>query len=380
MSQNPQGSGGKLLAVCAVVVILAGLSLVWSRLPSLGIGEVFGSDASLAVKPHPAAATVADESPGSSPAPVPPQQAGATKPFVFSGADAPPTPGDCTFASLQSADAGQPPIKVYAAGAYAGRRLGLHIDGKGSEAGRIDVAVNMPGQSVALMLGSYDPTIWHVGWSKGTRIVAALVGGYHRQVITGLPKNIPLIVTTYDAKGPCGHFYVTPQKAPSLNPIARRAFGRPIDMVYPASDGRVLIGAALADPSGWLTDASEQPDTAFQVSPARAGGQAGLAYAVSQGWLREARRSDADAWLAAQAEVVGSDIPPIAGGRRAGELRMHNGYVVLKSFELPGGLYGAHSATFFVPKGVARPTGNPGHSEIYDFNTMTCAGPACGIE
>lgn len=57
---------------------------------------------------------------------------------------------------------------------------------------------------------------------------------------------------------------------------------------------------------------------------------------------------------------------------------MHNGYVVLKPFELPGGSHGAHSATFFVPKGVARPTGDPGHSVIYDFNTMTCAGLACG--
>jgi hypothetical protein len=56
---------------------------------------------------------------------------------------------------------------------------------------------------------------------------------------------------------------------------------------------------------------------------------------------------------------------------------MHNAYVVLGPFRLPEGLYGAHSATFFVPKGVPRPTGNLGHSVLYDFNTLTCAGVLC---
>jgi hypothetical protein len=51
--------------------------------------------------------------------------------------------------------------------------------------------------------------------------------------------------------------------------------------------------------------------------------------------------------------------------------------VVLKPFRLPPGLYGAHSATFFVPKGVPRPTGELGHSVLYDFNTLTCAGTFC---
>jgi hypothetical protein len=51
---------------------------------------------------------------------------------------------------------------------------------------------------------------------------------------------------------------------------------------------------------------------------------------------------------------------------------------VLKAYTLPAGLYGANSATFFVPKGVPRPTGKLGHSTLYDFNTMSCAGVGCG--
>ena len=31
---------------------------------------------------------------------------------------------------------------------------------------------------------------------------------------------------------------------------------------------------------------------------------------------------------------------------------------------IPAGLYGAHSVTFIVPKGVPSPLGNPGHSTV----------------
>ena len=321
-----------------------------------------------AVSPPPPGAVAATPDAASTDTTMP----GATKPF-----DAPMVATEavsangCAFPML---DAAKQPFKLYAAGAYSGRKLGFQIDQSGHEAGRIDVGVNRPGEAVALMLGSYDPAVWHVGWSRGTRIVAVLVGGYHRQVVTGLPKDVPVIVSTYDNKGPCGYFYVTAEKAATLNPVARRAFGRGIDMLYPASQGSVLVGAAAG---GMITDAAAQDDIAFRIGEDMAAGEAGLAYAVSRGWLREAMQSDADAWLAARASRPQADVPPIAGGAPPGRMTMHNAYVVLKAFRLPEGLYGAHSATFFVPKGVQRPTGNLGHSVLYDFNTLTCAGTFC---
>lgn len=101
-----------------------------------------------------------------------------------------------------------------------------------------------------------------------------------------------------------------------------------------------------------------------------------LAAAVQKGFVREATWADIDAWQA----------NPAVRDRYAGKFRPARGlepagaYVVLKAFEFPPGLYGAHSARFYVPKGVPRPTGDPGHSSIFDFNTMRCDGiPAqCG--
>ena len=383
MSGAGEGGAGKFLALAMLVLILFAVALLWWRWP----GEIDAGDATAAEDageqtaqaaiPVAPAAGVAAGVPASTDAPRNPPAAaprGATKPFAFTLPERGTAAAECAFPSLA---AGTSAFKVYAAGAYSGRRLGMHIDRSGSEAGRIDVAVNRPGEAVALMLGSYDPTVWHVGWSQGTRIVAVLVGGYHRQVVTGLPEEVPLIVSTHDDRGPCGAFYVTAEKAPTLNPIARRAFGQPVAMVHPAHEGRVLIGGPMQAAGALVTDASARDDAAFQVSPGQAGGQAGLAYAVSQGWLREAGQADADAWLAARATRAGADVPPIAGGRPAGRLSMHNAYVVLASFELPPGLTGAHSATFFVPKGVRRPIGDMGHSVLYDFNTLTCAGIMC---
>jgi len=368
----------KLAAALLALVMLAGAWL-WVQRSGRASSEADAQAPAPVVRDDATAATQADEtaSPASTPvaqvpAAEPAAMPGATKPF-----DAPMVATEavsangCAFPML---DAARQPFKLYAAGAYSGRKLGFQIDQSGNEAGRIDVGVNRPGEAVALMLGSYDPTVWHVGWTRGTRIVAVLVGGYHRQAVTGLPQGVPVIVSTYDNKGPCGYFYVTADKAPTLNPIARRAFGRGIDMLYPASQGSVLVGAAAG---GMITDASAQDDDAFRIVESMAAGEAGLAYAVSRGWLREAMQSDADAWLAARASRPQADVPPIAGGAPPGRMTLHNGYVVLKPFRLPAGLYGAHSATFFVPRGVARPTGNLGHSVLYDFNTLTCAGTFC---
>lgn len=274
-----------------------------------------------------------------------------------------------------------PGFKIYAAGAYSGRGLDYQIDQSGHQATRIDVAVNDAKNPVVLMLGAYEPTVWNIGWSSETRIAAVLIGGYHRQAVAGLPENIPVLISSYDNKGPCGYFYVSQDQIGRLNPIAMKAFGQRVDMVYLAKNGSVSIGDAVSS-SSLVTSSRISPDS-FRDTDAPLAGEAGLQDAVRRGLLREARSEDMAAWMAARTTVAARrDLPPIANQTRptmpSGSI--HNGYVVLKPMKIPAGLYGAHSATFFVPKGTARPTGNPGHSQIYDFNTLTCAGLTCREE
>lgn len=275
----------------------------------------------------------------------------------------------CAFEGLQlPAD-----FVVLGAGAYSGRRTGFQIDQSGSEGTQIDVAVNHD-KPVVLMLGAYEPTIWNIVWTPGTRIVAVLASGYHRQIIAGLKGDVPSIISSYDNHGACGYFYVGGERQAAINPLSRRLFGRSVDMIYPAQDGRVLVGRAIPAGVNLLTSSSASP-VSFHDTSAPLAGQAGLDDAVEKGLLRRATAKDVEAW----ANAVNEDVPP-AQGRMipSSNFRLFHAYVVLKPFTYPAGLYGGNSATFYISKGVPRPKGNPGHSSVYDFNTLDCEGVLCG--
>ena len=269
---------------------------------------------------------------------------------------------------------------VYAAGGYQGRDTGFQIDQSGHAARQFDVAVNSPNQPVALILASYEPTIWNMGWSKGTKIVAVLVSGYHRQVITGLEKKTSVLISTYDNRGPCGYFYIRNSRNTALNPKSRALFGKPVDLVYVGDkSGRLVLGKPIDGKTKLVTAADSSPES-FRDSSAPLAGKAGLDAAVAKGLIRRATARDADAWVKAVSSRPSTlDEPPIAGKGvpKPRPPRLRNAYVVLKAFTYPAGLYGAHSATFFIAKGAPAPSGNPGHSVVYDFNTLSCKGPLC---
>jgi len=257
---------------------------------------------------------------------------------------------------------------VLAAGAYAGRPIGFQIDPSGHEGTQIDVAVNQT-KPIGLLRGADEPTIWNIGWSPGTRIVAVLASGYHRQMVAGLKGDVPIIVSTYDNHGPCGYFY--DNKRGPLSSVSYRLLKRRVNTFYPAQAGRVLVGNSISAGTRLLTASAVRPESFHDTTAPRAG-RAGLDEALKQGRLRRATRSDFAAWAHAsrgcppQQGLLRISAPGVPGDTRA--------YVVLDTFTYPAGLFGAQAVTFFIPKGVPRPSGNPGHSVIYDFNTADCQG------
>ena len=305
---------------------------------------------------------------------------GELKPFDFvadekSRQNVAPKPV-CGFAELKLPEQ----FSVFAAGAYSGRKIAFQIDQSGHEGTQIDVAVNSPGKPVVLMLGAYEPTIWNIGWSQQTRIAAVLVGGYHRQAVAGLEPGTPLLNSSFDNKGPCGYFYVTADNLAPLNPLSKRVFGRAVDMVFPATNGKVVVGEPLAAGVALVTSGAITPES-FHDKAAPMAGPAGLADAVRKGLLRKATAADAEAWSEAVLQNTPQrDLPPVAGQGvpRPPRPGLFNAYVVLKPFTYPSGLYGGNSATFLIPKGVPKPAGNAGHSSVYDFNPLNCQGALCG--
>lgn len=280
-------------------------------------------------------------------------------------------PTDCAFPNLKLPSN----VKILAGGAYGGRELNFQIDQSGHTATQFDVAVNYPNQPVVLMLGSYEPAIWNIGWASQTRILAVMVSGYHRQAVAGLPSSTPLIVSTYDNKGACGNFYVDPKRLENLNPISRRIFSKPVDLVYPAQEGKLVLGEPITKELSLITS-SEMTPQAYEDRSAPLAGAKGIDNALRRGLIRRATDADAVAWVDAVAKASPKrDIPPVAGNaamqsQRISKPELQDTYVVLKKFTYPSGLFGAHSVNFLIPKGVSKPEGNPGHCTIYDFNDV----------
>jgi len=266
-------------------------------------------------------------------------------------------------------------LRVYAAGGYNGRTLDFQIDQSGHTATQFDVSVNSTHYPVALMLGAYEPTVWSISRTRKTKILAVFVSGYHRQVLAGLDEGVLVINSTYDNQGACGHAFVGTSRIESLHPLARKLFNRDVDQLYPGDkDGRIAIGAPVYSKFDLVTSTRTPPDS-FRDRSAPLAGEAGLEQAVRNGQLRPATQADLKAWRIAR----GEKLPPgMEAGYQARDSQvLRSQYVVLKEFTFPAGLYGAHSAMFFVPRGVPRPSGNPGHSSVYDYNALGCSGPMC---
>jgi hypothetical protein len=280
-------------------------------------------------------------------------------------------PSVCAFQTPVPRDA-----VVLAAGEYGGRKAGFQIDDSGHEATQIDVAVNSTRKSVVLMLGAYEPTVWNVGWSAGTRIVGVIVSGYHAQAVAGVPRNVPIINNSYANRSTCGYFYVQPTEQQGLEAMAMRVVGRPVDKIYRSSNGKVVVGDTLTHTTRLLTS-NDVTVESLQQKNAPLAGPAGLEEAVRNGILRAATADDMFAWEIAMQKQINGEPPLRDTASESRRYRMNNAYVVLKRFNLPAGLHGSNAAVFLLPQGVPVPTGELGHSALLDFNVMRCKGAIC---
>lgn len=301
----------------------------------------------------------------------------------------------CAFPDTTFAD----DLVIFGAGALEGRKLDFQIDQSARAVSQIDVVVNHTSAPVALMLGASNPTIWNISWTEQTKIAAVYVDGNYRQRVAGLKSSTPLLISTYNDKGPCQTSAFTykmfgdgeslsgvfnyglitkPAEARKEQKLSQALFSKSITSIFPVNEksGSVLIGKPIETGQELVTSPTITP-TSFHNKLEPLAGQAGLEQAVEQGVLRRANLDDAANWINAlkkKYELQNRPQPNIPPD-------LNNAFVVLKKFTYPGGLYGGHSATFYIPKGVPLPTGDYGHSRVYDLNSISLectAGSACG--
>ena len=262
----------------------------------------------------------------------------------------------CKMPGLGSAE-----LTVFAVDEYGGRELAWQIDQSGSQATQIDVEVNLPGKSIALVLRGYEPTIWNIGYTTGTTILGVSAYGYHRQVITGLPASTPRLISAVEEDDRCGR--TAKGKKQNLNQIATEVFGAALYRRVRAKDSVAIVGPPRDPGSELIRSSDSTPESYFDKTIPLAGAAA-LAEAVRKGILRSANEAELAAW----------DWLSDANGSPA---RRGQAYVVLTEFNFPEGTGGE---VFLVPVGAPMPKGNRGGSTVLDARSNTCSGPdpLCG--
>ena len=265
----------------------------------------------------------------------------------------------------------QNPI-VYSVPKSNGMRTNYTIDQSGHNVRQINLAVNQTNRPVILELNAYEPTIWNIGWTENTKIVGVYASGYHRQVIAGIESQVPLLINTDENQFVC-------QGSDTLSKIAKL---EKIQMDTP-SKAFLAIGEKSSVQLDYLTNKNNPPGS-FQLPDHLLSGQAGLTYAINAGLIRPANQRDFQEWANAEQALWESLVdhngdkiniePPSS---RFTFSSGKNAFVVLKKYTYPGGLYGANSVTFIIPKGVPIPDGNPGHSKVLDMNSISCLNSAC---
>jgi hypothetical protein len=103
-----------------------------------------------------------------------------------------------------------------------------------------------------------------------------------------------------------------------------------------------------------------------RVPPRPVVGDVGIDQLLRDGSIRRAMPRDVDLWIAATGSADRSALHLDIVDYRSGGRYVFRTYVVQREMTYPDGLYGAHSVTFIVPRGVPLPYGDPGHSRVLE--------------
>jgi uncharacterized membrane protein len=344
------GTGAAVRITFLVLAALAGLAFLsrCAAIPQLlGIGREIV---------RPAAAPLARAEP--------PPVASAPAPESAPAVQGPPpkVETECT----QWLDSLPSEFVVHAAGAYRGKQLDFPLGSSNHVATEFSVTVNDPGHDVVLVLAAYEPSIWTIRREPETRIAGLWLTGYHQQEVIGLPDGTPLLNSAHDSGSVCPRLLIGADNAAESSAIINGFLGRGPQSYVVASNGRAHLGKNN-DALRYVQDGRGSA-AAFRDPSTPLAGDKGIADYLRQGSLRKATQADLDTWK--RAGVAPRDGSAALSGMRDLNDRqfLFRTYVVLRPITFPAGLYGAHSATFLVPRGVSAPLGEPGHSTVLDLN------------
>ena len=281
-------------------------------------------------------------------------------------------PASCRLGDLPS------DFTVQAVGVYEGSiDTDVRLSASGHETKSVDVVVNMPEKNVVLVLMAYDPVLWQVKRTSGSRIAAVIVGGYHAQAVVGIERSVPLLISTNDGRKDCAESFYAYEAGPALlraDALVKKLTGREIEHLW--SSYR-LSTVPIGDPvpaNVRLVSADDYKPEDYTNLPRFPSGQKGIEKLIELGLLRRATDADVNTWVEKASAQYRRFNPTLSVSKPFGAQGV---YTVLGKMRYPEGLYGGHSVAFLIPAGVPTPEGHPGHSAIYYLGNGNCSGPGC---
>ena len=267
-------------------------------------------------------------------------------------------------------------VQVYSVGIYAGKEtLGqVQLDDSGHTVTRIPVVVNKPGETVAILCTAYDPVVWDISWTEGTKISSVVASGYHGQAVVGIPETTPLQIGTYETGGDFRYFYILgAEDLFSGSSRAKGFFGSAIKRHYfELTENRFVIG----EPPGEGVNLLRSDDLSLDdyIDPDRPlAGQAGLDRLAAEGKITLATQADIDAWILAASEPY---LQFNEDFRVPSYMRVQRVYLVNEQFTMPNGLYGGHSRSFILNPSMPLPLGDHGHCSFFGSDGTVMGGVA----
>lgn len=266
---------------------------------------------------------------------------------------------------------------VFAAGGSQGIETKYQIDDGGYFAKIYTVKVNYTEKPVVLVLGSYNPGIWNISVSEGTKISKIILGWYYGQKVASISKNIPIEEHIYQYKKTNDYFYISQWETTKSS---LKKWGN-IQSISYENNGEILIGNPPSQNIKWIIQDPENTPEKYYNKWDNLAGEAGLELLVQKGILRVATQEDAKKWFEELTKNPSSYFSkkewyPITDPDDLALLRnkytpqwWSNYYVALKDFTLPGGMYWKFS--FYVPKWITI-RWDISNGSIYDYNTMEC--------
>jgi hypothetical protein len=282
-------------------------------------------------------------------------------------------PNTCVFSDLPEG------FVVRGVGSYAGStRVWTQIDETDKTTG-IDVHVTETGAPILLVLSAHDPVLWSVHVSAQSRVVGALVTGYHRQAVRGLPDTIPLAVSTLRGRECAFYAYAhdANEDLAKLMKLVQASTNKRLETFQTASKARdFVIGPGAGTKGIPLSSTRRARGDDPLWRPHR--GHPALDAMVTEGTLRRPSQQEIDAWVDGATDARGFGHLGVKVSHRMAPNRT---YIVDRPVTLPTDLAPGYGIALLVAADVHLGEINFGRFNrvlIYRMRDFTCTGaPEC---